>query len=137
MNMCPRITGKDYEACGADPIVNNDTIVKELRDIFKIESRLRSKKDFEIVCRFYGDNVENFKKLWGRQSCTWIGYERWWIWKHELDYCDLYVMCAPQRGTAYEVKIHDGQDDLAAGELHGFFAFLLDGLITVDEELTE
>ena len=128
MDICPRITGKDYETCHADPIVNNDTIVRELEDIFKIESRLRSKEDFEDVCLFYGNNVENFKKLWGRQSVCWVGYERWWIWKHEMDYCDLYVMTTPERGTCYEVKIHNGQDDLAAGELHGFFAFLLDGL---------
>jgi hypothetical protein len=128
MDTCPRITGKDYENAGSDPLVNNDTIIKGLRDIFKIESRLRNKEDFEQVCMFYGDNIPYFKQMWGRQSCCWTGYGRFWIWKHELDYCDLYALVAPERGTSYEVVVHDGQDELAAGELEGFFAFLLEGL---------
>jgi hypothetical protein len=128
MSVCPRITGKDYENAGSTPLVNNDTVIKALRDVFKLESRLRDKKDFEDVLLFYGDNIPYFKKLWGRQSVCWTGYGRFWIWKHELDYCDLYALVAPERGTSYEVVVKDGQDKLAGEELEGFFTLLREGI---------
>lgn len=130
--ICERITGKDYEKCGADPIVNHDKIIAKLGYIYN--SSLRKASNMRNIHLLHKDNVEQFKTYWGKQSCTWVGFGRFWIWKHEFGNCDLYALSCPSRGASYEVKI-TGHEDAAAIEVASFYKKLLNNLRIDNKEL--
>ncbi len=117
---CPRITGKDYEQAGTTPILN--IMADELRDLYGYG--LFGKTNLNRVHLLHKVNIDEFKSFWGRQSVCWTGWERNWVWKHEFENCDLYVMSAPERGTRYEVAIH-GNKAAAKIEVKSFLKRLI------------
>ena len=93
MNTCNKIKQQVYELSDATPILN--VMPKFLRKIYK---------DVKNVSLLHNHNKANFKKIWGEQSCTWIGFEREWVWLHELEHCNLFVLTATEHGTTYEIS---------------------------------
>ena len=134
--VCKRITGKDYEQANTTPVLNIDKVAENLRSIYGVDGR-RATGMWNIHL-MHKNNAEQFKEYWGEQSCTWVGNGRFWIWVHEFENCDLYVMACPTRGTSYEIKI-TGHEDAAAIETQSFFKRLLNNLRADNKEteLTE
>ncbi len=93
MNTCKKIKQYVYELSDATPILN--IMPNFLGKIYK---------DVENVSLLHNHNKANFKKIWGEQSCTWTGFEREWVWLHELKHCNLFVLTATEHGTTYEVS---------------------------------
>lgn len=117
MNTCPRITGTEYENANSSPILNFvfQTPKLDLSDIYR---------DSQSCHYLHRNNVKFFKERWGRQSCCWVGEYRFWIWKHEFEHCDLYVLSAPQSGSSYEVSI-TGDPSLAMAEVQHFIRAII------------
>jgi len=93
MNTCKKIKQQVYELSDATPILN--VVPNFLHKMYK---------DFGTVHLLHNHNKKNFKKMWGEQSCTWTGWEREWIWLHEFEHCNLFVLTAANHGTTYEVS---------------------------------
>lgn len=86
------------------PVSNENPTEQQIGDaLFRSVYRV----DLERGLRLGSDHRKHFKAIWGRQSCTWSGDFRFWIWRHELKTCDLYVLSAREKGTSYEVVMKD------------------------------
>jgi hypothetical protein len=104
--MVERIRQEEYLGAGAEPVGNlvscpDDTPLETaigdtlFRSVYQVDRNRR--------LSLGSDHRKHFKTIWGRQSCTWDGDFRFWIWKHQLKTCVLYVASAREKGTAYEV----------------------------------
>ena len=115
MNTCKRIKGKDYEKAGGTAILN--VVPRFLHELYETD------ETFDIIHAFCKDNVKDFKRIWGEQSCCWVGYGRFWVWKHEREHCDIYALVCPHRGTSYEISFK-GDESKAINELKIFMTEL-------------
>lgn len=122
MNACKKIKQQVYELSDATPILN--VMPKFLRKLYK---------DFENIDLLHGDNKKDFKKIWGEQSCTWMGWEREWVWLHELEHCNLFVLTATNRGTTYEISPTNPTTE-ALDEVEDFMRKTIEDLIELSEE---
>ena len=122
MNQCKKIKGKDYEAAGSVAILN--FMRDELYDLYE------SNITMENIHYLHKNNVNDFKRMWGKQSCCWCGSYRNWIWLHEFPDCKLYVLAAPQRGTSYEATFH-GVSQKAKMQIKEFLRTTLAELRTI------
>ena len=127
---CPKITCSDYENSSTTSILNIPGIRDNLRDVYSLSKPANHVWNTHLL---HKDNVADYKELWGRQSCTWVGYGRFWIWKHELGNCDLYVLSCPTRGTSYEAEIRGDEKD-AVKEIAEFLQNTVDYLREKYEE---
>ena len=122
MNTCKKIKQQVYELSDATPILN--VCRTFLRKIYK---------DFEHTHLLHKHNKADFKKMWGEQSCTWMGWEREWVWLHELEHCNLFVLTATDHGTSYEVSPTNPTPE-ALVEVEDFMRKTLEDLIELNEE---
>jgi hypothetical protein len=121
LNTCKKITGKVYEDAGGIAILN--VIPQFLGDLYKYNQP--SPESFEIAHQFHKDNVQEFKGFWGEQSCTWVGYGRFWVWMHERENCNIFALACPTRGPSYEIAF-TGNESKAIEELKLFLTELKD-----------
>lgn len=92
--MSAKISRKDYENAGGDCLVNSNAWFA-YRDV-------RSPQGVANYLTLFGHNKAKFKEAFGKQSCCWDGWVRWWIWKIPLEDGFLYAMSSVE-GTSYEV----------------------------------
>lgn len=116
-NYCRRIRREQYENAHVYAFNAYEVLLGKQKlgpDIHKIDLLL-------------GNNIKNFKKLWGQQSVCWNGEFRFWVWLHGLPNCNLYILTAPNKGTCYEVETI-GDDVLAKQEVQMFITAMLKDL---------
>lgn len=118
MATCEKIRGIDYEKANSTPILNLRGMAPKLRQWYNTS---------DITHLLHKNNVQDFKTLWGEQSCTWNGEYRFWIWLHRFPSCHLFVLSAPGAGTTYEAVI-TGDEPKATAEISSFLSILIDEL---------
>lgn len=118
--MCRRIKQVEYEGSQATPILN---VMPDFLSKFYGTSGTES---FERIHLLHNKNINQFKTLWGRQSCTWIGEYRNWIWLHEFNHANLFVLTS-EKGTSYEIQF-TGDQKLGKKEVQECLIELLEEL---------
>lgn len=94
-----KMKSKYYEEAGAIRIENTQAWRSFLNCL---ATKNGSYPNIILKSRMFAENKELFKKKWGEQSFCWTGWNRYWIWAHELPSGVLFVLTG-ETGSSYEI----------------------------------